>query len=72
MCNAFNNLMDHYNFHERGIAFETAHNVATCRLVLYLMAQTSLAVRKRLEAQRAPVDIPAAIGAAGSAIYLTK
>ena len=60
------------NVLECGVACETAHNVAAGRLALCFMPQTSLAVRKRLVAQRAPMDITAAIGAAGSAIYLTK
>ena len=63
------------NVLERGVAFETAQNVAACRLVLCLMPQTCMAARKRHVAQRALVDtsgITAAIGGAGSAIYLTK
>ena len=54
------------NILERSVAFETAQNVAVCRLVLCLMVQTRLAARKRLVAQRTPVGIP------GPAIYLTK
>ena len=53
------------NVLERSVAFETAQNVAACRLVLCKMPQTRLAARKRLVAQRTPVGIP------GPAIYLT-
>ena len=63
------------NVLERCVAFETAQNVAACRLVLCLMPQTRMAARKRRVAQRAPVatsGITGAIGGAGSAIYLTK
>ena len=52
------------NVLECSVAFETAQNVAACRLVLCMMLQTRMTARKRRVAQRTPVGIP------GPAIYL--
>ena len=54
------------NVLECSVAFDTAQNVAACRLVLCMMLQTRLAAQKLLVAQRTPVGIP------GPAIYLNK
>ena len=63
------------NVLESGVAFETAQNVAACRIVICLMMQARLAARKGLVTKRAPVvtsGVTGAIGGAGSATYLTK